>query len=1174
MKLRNLNIFLLCATLTALLSLSACVDDYLYKSVKGKLEPGTPVELTLGLQIPETQDAVIGSRASTETETDRTVYDLYLFIFNQETNKLKAKYYFSQLSSKAEISCDPAYSTTGSAVIKRDLDNDGKASRIAGRIQHIHTTAGPSRIVAVANCNRKGSAMILDRLNSVETVQDLRSIMVSTIDPASKLPDFEQSLTVMSGYYCDNDDNHNANHLMTPCDFVNDESDTNSHKGYVDIDTDQLPGTVWLTPLQSRVKFLVLSECPGKTDGIPAGKFELDSWQVYNLPRRTPLFCRGYGEDSEPLQPRPINSLVITRFDTDDEVVKDELPKTEKYDGIAGFNFFMADNHPGKGDPEKIKEYGDRAKWTGADYTTPTPPEEKEYTNAPAGATYVVLRGTYTGASYVTDADGTRSLKNVSGDVTYTIFLGHDSGSGDKADNTDFNTYRNYNYTYIVRVNGVDKITVEVNKEEEERPDAEGNIITTTSNNVTLDAHYEQRVISIKKQNVIDAIKGGNFQVSVTVPLFRVNRLVYKYDPENPNADEKNALPYMEWLEFYEHKPEEANRKYIYYTDARGNGKEKKTLNVKQFMQRLYEYANDANAPDELTFTVFFDEYLYTTDPGNGNPVIWQDLLRNGQARRFTMLGTTKFSDDHNSSYTTSGTTFVQRCMQTIYDVDMAGLERGWATEVIEEDILEAGIAGIPYGTYSKMPSYQGDNGKGNGSFDESKFGRQNCWRVNAGPVDDLWEFKKLINQDGYLTKPTNKGANCLKNETNLFSACMQRNRDLNGNGMIDREEFVWYVPSLEQMQLLYIGYGALTDDVKLYDPQRERQAGNVDLISKVYKLRHYLTSSNNKKVWAEEGISYSLLGLDANKGTWNYDPVLYVRCARSLGTSGEQDNGIPWHIQEKPEYQFQSIYEYDQYPRTVDEVDGGEITSYKNHKRGRITMRYLNPQSLINVPRFTETPGLVHSFSENNFPTYQFEIADTLIAISGTNMPVSNDKNQLETVFTSLKNEADFSPCNLIGPGWRMPTITELAIIEWAWNENWKDNNKIYLDFINNPKYAGYIYTDDKNKEKYLNDDAKWRAFAGFFQDAALISRSEFYYKYVNGGLQPPHGGGVRTFHVFDKQGTTCQFTLFKVGFGGQATRVPSIRCVRSYSSNQDDESTNNAPARRAASQRRLRKK
>lgn len=1145
MKLRQTTIYILTA-LTVLLTFSACVDDYLYNKVKGKAEPGLPVELSLGIDIPNGKSAfVAGSRATTQSETERIVYDLYLFIFDAETEALKTKYFFQQISSKNEITCDPTYSTTGSAVIKRTQIG-------RGRIEHIHTTTGPSRIVAVANCNRKGSAMILNRLSQIENSSQLHEIIVSTIDPNSKQPDFEEPLTVMSGYYCDDDNNHNANHLNTPCEIATGNGD-GDHHGYVDISTEPLAGTIWLTPLQSRIKFLITGNGhPAVTDPqtgdilIPEGRFDLESWQVINLPGSTPLFCRGYGDDSTPLTPNPVNSIVMTRFDSGTEVVTDDNNTTAgENDEIFGFNFFMADNHPGNG-TDDILTYGDRAAWDSSAGVA-TLPTEKTYLNAPQGATYVILRGSYNGASLVTDESSNEAeVKNVTADVTYTIFLGHDSDTNFK----DFNTYRNYNYTYRINVTGVNSITVEVNKDDEKRPDGEGHVITTNESQVILDSHYEQRVISVKKQNVIDAIEGGNFKMTVTVPVFRVTRRSYLYcDAEGNVLDEdpENALPYMDWVEFYAHDPSEENRRYIPYTVARGSGAEKATMTVKEFMADLYAYAHD---PDDLstekTYTVYFGEYVYNSDPGNPeNPVKWTDLLRDGHSRRFTMLGTTKFSKDHNSSYTTSGTTFVQRCMQTVYNVDEAGLERGWATECIEEDLFAENQPYFPRTTCQALPRIQ------NGSYTPTSiYGRQNCWRVNSGgsgteSVNGCWRWENLIdNQTGYFIPPTNQGRNINSNEVNLLSACLQRNRDENGNGLIDREEFKWYIPALEQMQTLYIGYGSLSDDVQIYNIQHERLNGNIDLVAKKYNPRHYLTSTHDKKVWAEEGLSVSPMGLADGTAAWNKDSQYYVRCIRTLGCDDVKSDGIPWNIEITPEAQYQPVYEFELYEPMTDPETGQSTNRYANHKRGKISMPYLNTQSVNNVARLTEIPGTVTTFTENNFPAYSFEWADTLLTFTGGNND-RYDKRLIEGTINNLKSQGgDASVCETqLGIGWRMPTITELTMIEWAWK---------------------------------LNNLGSWNTFTGG-QFSYLVSRTEFSFKELGLTRRQESGNpSVGFYHAFDFDSSNAQFSLIaqsELNNSGN-NKVPRIRCVRSYSS-----AIENAPSKpdtpvTSANQRKLHKK
>lgn len=228
--------------------------------------------------------------------------------------------------------------------------------------------------------------------------------------------------------------------------------------------------------------------------------------------------------------------------------------------------------------------------------------------------------------------------------------------------------------------------------------------------------------------------------------------------------------------------------------------------------------------------------------------------------------------------------------------------------------------------------------------------------------------------------------------------------------------------------------------------------------------------------------------------------------------------------------------------------------------------MRFLNPQSLINVPRFTETPGLVNSFSENNFPTFQFEIADTVIAINANNTSLEVNRNQMETLFTSLKNEADFSPCNIIGPGWRLPTITELAIMQWAWNENWTEKANISQDYLNDPDF----------KKKFPNMNAKnigdfvWHAFVGSNSAANLLSRTEYYYRYVGAnGLTPTFNDRVRTYHVYEKTDSEHKFSIISRDLSTHSNNI-TIRCVRSYTAAQANAPVPTSSAARAATAKR----
>lgn len=1021
MKLRNSITLLLLTALTVTAALCSCVDDYFADKGRTGLAPGTPVELTLGVSMPATGTSVsASSRANPNTELNRQIYDLYLMFFDEEPGsdtygKLKTKFYFSSIDASTETQCDPEYSTNGSALIVRTGLGTGK-------IRHIHTTAGRTKIVGLANISTKGSSNIISSLGNVTTYADLEAIMVSTIGQNGQ-PDFESELSLMSGFYCDNDETHTAEH-STLCSVLHD-----NERGNVDINSEHLPGTVWLTPLQAKVNFII------DGNGSRGGTFELQSWQVYNLPGQTPLFCKGYPEsnspaedgadDFTPVDTKPLTAPLITTIypysNTDGYFGEDKLD----VENLFAFSFFPADNHPGRA-KHPITSYEQRAAWEGSNGTQAVAPDKKTFTNAPDGATYVVLRGRYRGQSYVTESFGGKPVeKYVDADVSYTVFLGHNSGNnGENHDYEDFNTHRNINYTYIVRIKGVNDISVEVNAADERRPDAEGNISILDTSTETLDCHFEQRVVSFSREQIRQAIKDHNFRMIVDEPVFAINRANYRYflvDKQGEymldnlgnrivgeDNESANAIKYMQWVQFYRHTDDEIGRSYIPYTDAK---RKDKLMNVKEFMAHLVDFANEAPGDTTAFFTVYFDEYVYLDEHGNqvhpvtGESVPWKRLVSNTGVRTFSMMGSTRFSADHNSSYSTTGTSFQQRQMQTIYNPNAAGLERAWATECIEEKIYPDipadanGSGGIPYTYYNSAA----DPERG-----ATIYGRQNCWRTITNG-DTL--RRRTID---YLFDPM---TGYMKHSENVcrYIECMSRNRDLNGNGVIDREEFRWYMPSIEQLHLLYIGREGLAPEVQLYNPDIERKYFFVHSNGKLtYPLKHYISSSR-RKLWSEEGSSDGTVNFN-NNSPGNRLPMLYMRCVRDLGTDAVRDPGIPWNISTSSasaDARFQSIYE----------VIDGEAAGNRQHVMCRIRLSYINNGATRNIAEKRERPGIVTTFTDSNKPVYEFEVADTLL--TGVNF-----KDELPNAEASPQRS---TRCQELGNGWRMPTFAELIIMQWA---------------------------------------------------------------------------------------------------------------------------------------------
>ncbi len=999
MTLHKLRYILLLMPL--LLITAACTDRFFEDEGSGALPPGTPVEISLRLAVPRSFDAVV-SRADPSFPINRQIFDLFVFIF-AEDGTLKSKFYFPELNQNDKMPCDPAMSSNGSALLEH-TSNDG------GTIKFVHTLSGPSRIVAMANISVKGSSIILDDLAQITNFSEIDEFMVSTINPTTGYPDIDSDLTVMSGYYT--------------AEGVTD--------GLVDISNKSLDGRIILTPLQAKVQFIV------DGNGSKGGKFELKSWQVYNLPGQTPLLETNA---VRPIDPRTSRLFTSISAYTDTAHMGGTAPTSNCYN----FAFFPADNHP-MAPRNFIGTYGERAAWDSEGMTSATPQGDKQFLNAPATATYVVMRGRFTGNTVITEPGATETVeKEVDADVSYIIFLGHDS----QHNFNDFVTYRNVNYTYVVRVRGVNQISVEVNSEEGEvRADVEGNISVLDKSTEILDCHFEQRKVDITRQQVIDAIDNHTFRMIIDEPVFGINRANYRYfriDEHGEyvtnedgtlqvyeDTESQEAFKHMQWVQFYRHNDaDEKTRTYIPFTQAKSSNR---LMNVREFMADLVDFAYNDNGEETARYTLYFDEYLYLDENGNqihtgrGETVNWNRLVSNTGSRTFTMMGSTRFSADYNSSYSTAGTAFQQRMIQTIYR--QGAVDRAWGTECIEEKIFAedpdgANGVGLVYSRYNTAS----DGG--------SIYGRRNGWRAFAGANND--ESRRRISyliddQTGYLH---------FSDSQCRYLECMSRNRDLNGNGVIDADEYRWYVPSIEQLQQLYVGRAGLSADAMLYNPDIESKYFFTHNGHLTYPLKHYISSSK-KRLWSEEGCSDSQTKFN-NNDLGMRQPVLYLRCVRDLGTDAARNSNIPASIENYPEACFQPIYE-------IIEAEHQEGAP-RDHVLCRIRLSALNDGAVRTVAELRERPGVVTTFSDGNKPFIDFEVADTLL--SGVNA-VSQIQN------------AEASPqranrCQELGQGWRMPTITEMLVMSWAGKVN-AGNNIVVSRSRSYYNHAG-TYQGDFNK-------------------------------------------------------------------------------------------------------------
>lgn len=885
MQFRYVILLALCA-----LGMASCGDETL---VSYTAEDGKPVTIGMRLTVPERDSLSISTRA---VDLTSQVSDFYLFIFDAGTKQLVNKYYFANGETKS----DATYSSNANAVISREESGD------AGALTNITTTTGEKLMMGVANVNIKVGEAILDALNDVATVTELKETL-------AKEPTVDPSTFTMSGYY---------------------SSDASlSTDGKVNITADAtLSGHIHLVRVDASITFDVATSDDSK------GTFTLQSWQVVNAPKEVHLFATGTEDSSAKYYSS------IEKFD---------------FSGEGGFNFYVQERCAEK--QNEANTYGARAAWSSQNTGG-----VKTFTNAPSNATYVLLKGHFSGQSYVMDENGKQSSGpvDVDADVRYYILLGENS-------HNDYNSYitnRNTQYTYKVRVKGVNEITVEVRKKEENRPDAEGDVIILDGGEpVSFDSHYGAKVLSFTKEQVAAAISKKSLGYAVNTTPY--GSIVYRQG--ETETDEQKR--FSDWATFVRVTHEEGGKRYpLHYTTAR---KENRTImSVKGLLDDLVTVNNDlAYEGGKVYYTVYVNENYYDKNPRTGGRTSWKEFV-NTDDRKLLILANTEFSNDGQSSVTSAAYVIRQKAILTIYNKDASGLDRAWGLEAEEEDLTE--------GSKTRPKSTNVTPGT------DSKYGRHNTLEVVYAPNDaDAWENR--INKKGYLA---NKALN------DMVYNCMQRNRDLNGDGKITADEVRWYVPALSQYQQMYIGlYGINDPDARLYFNEAKKEN------KWVYK--HYISSYKSQILWAEEGLS------NGSKGD-SFDSKFYVRCVRDLGVdvSETEKEKISWNQSS----QYQDIY-------TIPADNTIELT-------------YLNEASVRTALENQEVKGDCTTFNEKNKPVIRFQYNEYL-----TKKTKFMDQN-------SKAEKGQRTICGeTFGNDWRIPTLIEVNIMMQA-----KDINTIKGDAEN----------------------------------------------------------------------------------------------------------------------------
>lgn len=811
-----------------------------------------------------------------------------------------------------------------------------------------------------------------------------------------------------------------------------------------------------LERLDAKVRFIF------KAGEAPTGQtiesFEARKWRVINVPRTAYVMERNVDHGNVDPSTTPVDDYseaAVNFFDTD--FVNFEEFTTS---GTSEFSFYMLENR--QSPKNSAADYQDRSKQIKdgvgmntsctVDYVLDGKPYNRDmrlFDYANDFSTYVLVTG------YVTmKLENDDAGQILGGEVQYLIHLG-DWGS----DINNYKTERNTSYTYRVTVNSVQNIRVEVETSmgsggvTENQPGATGNITIAKEEIALCDAHYVSKTLTFHLKNFFDGGIIDEEHSVVDKMTWRVKTPFSEGGPQNIGGiDITEGLDYQ-WVRFRLNKQDAGGSYYIdkrrkYKPDAfessttwreASDNKEGDGITdglagyhndgsmdivglvdymrkqVKLYLQNpeASDFDNgsdedgngtiDADEGPKICVTVFVDEYYYTEHPlthSTADPTLWKHFV-NADDRVMQILCNSDASKDLESRATGSVVTIQQKSIQSIFNTnpEYDALQTAWGLEIEDEHENK----NWEYGATTNK-----NTDKNNGLLNT-------CieWTLSNSVTSstfDTGEKKWATFMDFEVNNDTPQ---LIDSYQNLRYSCFTRNRDNNGDGVIDRDEIRWYIGSVSQLMGLYMGEPVIDSEAKLYN----RTPAEEDVESSWHQRVAASTAYDGTydedgvyTIWAEEGISTG----DSNWSK-NTDKPRTVRCLRNLGYI-DGNFAETYDIRSKPQ-DYISVEE--------DPTDPGSYI---------YTCTHLNENSLRYYSS-TELPLADHRSVENRLYK-KFKTAPQ-ITTYGSNVNFNNFNINIDNAINSNTSNP-YCPDD-----YRTPNQREMAIMKfYGRDRNYKDAN------------------------------------------------------------------------------------------------------------------------------------
>lgn len=985
--------------------------------------PGKDVELTIPINMPAME---IMTRAAISDADCNGINSLWIAVFDAVTGKIT--------SVKNDGSGPGWYNVTD---IPKDYTEyqENKVKPVT-----IKTKSGQSYIVAVANVDNDGVTSddlkkkpLRELLTDDLTWEGFNKIGVASFsgNVASDIdaPDVYNGLP-MSGCFT------NIALDAHPDDWSQLDFQTvtipSSKTGKASLD-----GAIHLRRLISHITFNIMPD-----DNIV--DMSVDRYTIYNAPEYSWLYERGTSESNSAVN---LGSNFGDQSESQDKVATyyhapvgfaSQYITTTRKDGKTSysFDFWLAENkHKGNATVYNQRELKSISSSDGVLYTSLT--GDTWSTNNLASYVTIYCNVTYKDEVKV-DEDG--NINNGSGSecyrtgtAEYTIHLGYigDETVDESIKASDFNSYRNRNYIYNIKIKGLNEIVVEANNSGE-RNSVEGLVTDVENPSIMLDAHYACFNVVFTEEELKNT---DNFGYLITT---YESGIAYQYNENNSD----NALSkYIDWIEVKSTTDETTLADYYPAKGTLPTGKSDsdRVLPIYEFYKKVKSAVESGTLEKTFTkasdgkyyFTVFVNEYTYEPRYGddnwgkeNLNPN-WLNYV-NEPARHFYFRVRRSTSNDGNSVYARSKYAVIQQSIQTYYSTH--GERDASKTAVGIEHINENQGLNIQ-NTFKGTEGLSNINGRYNVSLWTAKkkwddvlqktkmlkikpvkdlqngpaiASLESGWNPASGntgekgfaylsapaafKINDLDYNNKYYNNTNYDPQPDSKD---MDDFVDAINSCMNRNRDENGNGDIDNQELKWYVPASGKYLRAILGRNSLTDPIMPYNNVSKLLTDNA------YNTRYLMYASDDRIIWAMEGTSMSNWNFQYCQNPWN------VRCIRNLGT-----NLVP--APKKDVDQVERAYSHDNENRKVimKYYDQSSIRTYKITKSGIS----VEPEpGKMNLHPVTDPMNKVY---------YAFKYSAELFTEW---IDLSVPENTIKSLCSNSAEE---------GEGWRIPNQKELVIM------------------------------------------------------------------------------------------------------------------------------------------------